>query len=225
MQDEGGGGVDLHFEDIGKRSLAAGESISLEIASAQTTCEHVVEWIVKDTRDERGRARSRNEAKETDEDQPWDVIRFKNPFPAPMTTGPAMAFRDGRFQGQSTSYWANPAGTTSLRTTRALSVQAHSEEREQEGAREALEIHGRSYERKKVSGLLRMKNFRSEPVTLHARTEFAGEFIAAEGEPQKRLRAERMESRNPLRELEWRIVLAPAEEKTVSYSYSVLVAR
>ena len=225
LKDAGGDGVDLHFEDIGKHSLAAGESISLEIGSAQTNCEHVVEWVAKDMRDRDGRTRSREEQERKDENQPWDAIRFKNPFPAPMTTGPAMAFRDGRFQSQSTSYWANPAGATSLRTTKALSVRAESEERELGAERQSLDIRGRSYERKKIAGLLRVKNFRGEPVTMHARAELAGEFISAEGEPEKRLRAEEVASLNPLLELEWRIVLAPKEEKTVHYSYSVLVAR
>ena len=83
-----GEGVDLHYQPIGKRTLATGETLALTVASGKADYERVVEWLVPDTRDEYGRhdARGRGEG---EDDAPWDALRFKNPLPFPMTTGPA----------------------------------------------------------------------------------------------------------------------------------------
>jgi hypothetical protein len=99
-----GEGVDMHFQSIGRRSLARGEALALPTAVAKAPFEQIVEWIVPDTRTETGaiirRDRSGNR---DDEDVAWDAICFKNPFPFAMTTAPALITNQRAFAGQQVS--------------------------------------------------------------------------------------------------------------------------
>jgi hypothetical protein len=45
-----GEGVDLHYESIGKRTLADGDALSLTVAQGTAKYERIVEWLVPDTR-------------------------------------------------------------------------------------------------------------------------------------------------------------------------------
>ena len=51
----GQGTTDIHYESIGKRELAAGDALSLDVASGEAAMERVVEWTVSDQRDPWGR--------------------------------------------------------------------------------------------------------------------------------------------------------------------------
>jgi hypothetical protein len=222
LAEAGSAGDDLHFESIGKRSLAVGDSLSLEVASARSGYQRVVEWVVPDPRDERGRYLGAA-AVPRDEDQPWDALQFRNPFPFPMTTAPAMIADGGRFRGQSLSQWVNPGQTTCLRITKALSIRAEYSEIEEEQQRELVWVGGNDYRRTKVKGSLLLHNTRGKEATLSIRSCFSGELIEAAEKPAARLRTEGVTSVNPRRELVWTLKLAPGEERTLGFRYSVLV--
>jgi hypothetical protein len=194
------------------------------VESAKTSCQRVVEWVVPDPRDEYGRYR-RDSNSIKDEDAPWDALKFTNPFKFPLTTGPAMITEGGRFRGQSLSQWVNPGQSTCLRITKALSVDARYSEVEEEQQRELVWIGGTDFQKTKVKGTLVLRNFRGKEAAMSIRAGFSGEMIEAEGNPAAKLRTEGVSSVNPRRELEWSLKLAPGEEKTLIYRYTVLVDR
>lgn len=216
---------DIHYENIGKHSLKAGDSLSLDIAAASAAYERVVEWVVTDPRDGNGRYRRSNGSEPTPDEPAWDAVRFANPFKFPMTTAAAMVMEGGKFRGQSLSEWVNPRQRTSLRITRALTVRTESGEFEEEGQREITWIGGNDYQRTKVKGRLAVRNFRSTEVTLTLRCGFSGELLEAEGDPEKSLRTEGVSSVNPRRQLDWTLKLPPGAEKVLTYRYQVLVDR
>ncbi|MHC4200665.1 MAG: hypothetical protein ACYSU0_11790, partial [Planctomycetota bacterium] len=87
-----GEGVDLHYQPIGKRTLAEGESLAVGVAKARAPYERIVEWIVPDTRNADGRHIRDHERRQNPEkyrDAAWDAVRFRNPFAFPMTTAAA----------------------------------------------------------------------------------------------------------------------------------------
>ncbi len=144
-----GEGVDLHYQSIGKRTLAEGDSLALSVAHGKASYERIVEWLVPDTRDEFGRnvgGRGGNlngpsysgygyptsVEDEDGDDSAWDALKFKNPFTFAMTTGPAMVVADGKFNGQRTSFWVNAGEETMLRINKALSVRTRSVENEEQ---------------------------------------------------------------------------------------------
>lgn len=226
LAESGGAQGDVHYQSIGHHDLAAGDTLSLEIARATTPYERIVEWVIPDQRDEYGRYRSRSGGRrdtQDDEDQAWDAVQFKNPFSFPMTTAPAVVVEGGHFRGQSLSQWVNPGQETSLHITKALSVRTEHTEREEEGAREVVWISRNDYQRTKVTGTLKLNNFRSQPVTVSVRGQFSGTLLRADGDPVNRLRTEGVSTINPQRELRWKVTLTPGEERAISYEYSVLV--
>lgn len=219
---------DIHYESIGKRDLKAGDSLSLDIASANSAYNRVVEWVIPDPRDASGRYRrdnSRGGPADSHDDLPWDAVRFKNPFKFPMTTASAVVMESGRFRGQSLSEWVNPGQSTCLRITRALTVHTESSEVEEEGQREIVWIGGNDYQRTKVKGRLVVRNYRATEASLVIRGEFSGELLEADEDPEKLLRAEGAYSVNPRRQLEWNLKLPAGEEKVLTYRYSLLVDR
>ncbi|MEI7911312.1 MAG: hypothetical protein WCK77_16895 [Verrucomicrobiota bacterium] len=216
---------DIHYESIGKHSLKAGDSLSLDIASASAAYERVVEWVVADPRDSNGRYRRGNGNEQARDDQAWDAVRFANPFKFPMTTASAVVMEGGKFRGQCLSQWVNPGQRTCMRITKALSVRADSSELEEEGQREIVWIGGNDYQRTKVKGRLALQNFRGKELTLTIRCEFSGELLEAEAAPEKSLLTEGVASVNPRRQLDWTIKLPAGQEKVLTYRYQVLVRR
>ncbi|HEY3322220.1 MAG TPA: DUF4139 domain-containing protein [Planctomycetota bacterium] len=222
-----GEGVDLHYQNIGKRSLKEGDSISLSVARANAPYERIIEWMVPDTRNADGRQieeYQRQQDPDKYQDAAWDALRFKNPFKFPMTTAPAAVVSGENFLGQQMSYWVNSGEETRLRVTKALSLRTRSTEHEEEGQRDIVYIGGRTFRKTNVTGALTVNNHRKEDVSLVIRRQFSGELISADAEPKKSLREEGVYSVNPRYELFWTMTLKPGEEKTLNYKYTVLVA-
>jgi hypothetical protein len=222
-----GEGPDLHYESIGLRTLALGDSLTVTLPSARADYHRIVEWIVPDNRDYRGHMQiSRNdESSEKWHGVAWDSIRFKNPLNYPMTTGPAMVVQDGKILGQRTSYFVSPGEETTQHITKALSIRTLTSEQEEQSSRQVVFVAGNDYQKTNVNGRLIVKNHRAETIELVIRRRFSGELIEAAQEPQRRLLAEGVYSINQRNELIWTLKLSPGEEKELTYRYSVLVYR
>jgi hypothetical protein len=225
VAERGNASDDIHYEGIGRHSLKSGDSMSLDIASAESPYERVVEWVVADARDRNGRYQRASGDTPARDEAPWDAVRFSNPFRFPMTTAAAIVMENGKFRGQSLSEWVNPGQRTTLHITRALSVRTESSENEEEGQRQIEGIGGNDYQSTKVKGHLVMRNYRGTDVTLTLRCEFSGELIEADGNPEKSLRSDGISGVNQQRQLDWTIRLRPGEEKTLNYRYQIRVRR
>lgn len=219
---DGGQSEDLHFESIGERDVAQGETMSLEVANGTADYERVVEWSSPDSRREDGQY-NRTDSTPKDDEQPWDAVVFQNPLKFPMTTAAATVTENGQFRGQSQSEWTNPGQRSCLKVTRALSIQADRQEVEDQTKREEIYILGVRHYRATVKGTLTMRNFRSQPAVMLTRAQFSGELSSADENPSKTLRKEGVFSVNPRHELEWKLTLPAGAEKVLNYRYSVLV--
>jgi hypothetical protein len=222
-----GEGVDLHYQPIGKRTLAEGESLALTVARGSAAYARVVEWVVPDNRNEYGTYDSRRHGDEVD-DSAWDALKFKNPLPFPMTTGPAMVTAGGSFNGQRASFWVNAGEETILRVNKALSVRTRAVENELQlkdrGGREIVWVGGRQFRQSTVEGELTVNNHRKEAIQLLIRRRFSGDLVQAEGSPKSSLREEGVYSINRRNELLWSISLKAGEERKLKYTYTVLVS-
>lgn len=217
-------GDDIYYRSIGKRSMKAGDSLSLDVATTSAAYERVVEWTVPDPRDASGRYVNNGEPTKSSGDA-WDAVSFTNPFDFPMTSAAVTITEAKLFRGQSISTWVNPKQETSVKITRALSIRTEAGETEEEGQRGIVFVGGNDYQRTSVKGRLAVKNFREKDALIVIKCGFSGKLIEADGEPKSTLRGEGATSANPLRQLEWKITLPAGEEKELIYRYEVLVDR
>jgi len=220
-----GEGPDLHYQPIGRRTLNAGDSLGLSVASGKTAYERIVEWIVPDTRDAYGRQlRDNDRDRNRDEDDAWDALRFRNPLRFPMTTAPATIVSGGRFMGQRASFYVNAGEETTLRVTKALSVRTRNVENEEQAKqRDIVWIGGSDFRRVEVKGEVTVSNHRAEVIKLVIRRRFSGELLEAEGDAKVLLLEEGVYSVNKRSELAWSTELGAGNETTFAYRYSVLV--
>jgi hypothetical protein len=224
-----GEGVDLHYQSIGRRTLAEGDTLALTVARGQASYERIVEWLVPDNRDADGRLTGRQRGDgDSYEDVPWDALRFRNPLSFPMTTAPALVVSGGRFNGQRLSTWANAGEETNIHVTQALSIRTRNLEQESlnkgDEGRQVVFIGGRRFRKTNVVAELIVSNHRKEGVKMVIRRRFSGELTKAEGSPKTVLREEGVYSVNRRNELIWTFPLKPGEEKKLTYHYSVLVS-
>lgn len=218
-----GEGVDLHYQSIGKRTMAEGDSLAVTVAKGKADYERIVEWLVPDNRDEYGHPNARS----NEGDSAWDALKFKNPLSFPMTTGPAMVTSGGQFNGQRTSFWVNAGEETILRVEKALSVRTRATEHESQkegNARDFIWVGGRQFRRSTVEGELTVNNHRKETISMVIRRRFSGDIISAEGAPAVTLREEGVYSVNKRNEMLWTLSMKGGEEKKFKYSYTVLVS-
>ena len=242
-----GDAVDLHYQSIGKQTLAEGDSLAMQTATATAEYERIVEWKIPNTRNSDGRFNSNSNYGQTrgedkTQGEVWDTLRFRNPFKFPMTTGAAMVVEHGRFKGQQLSTWANSGERASLRVTKALSIRTISTEREakQEPNDQAqraaprpsniaannptiVTINHNRYRRVTIDGTLRINNLRSKPISMHIERRFSGDLVSADHSPAERLLNPGDTSINKRNALRWRLELKAGEEVKLSFRYKVLI--
>jgi len=222
-----GEGPDIHYQPIGKRTLAEGDCIAMSVTSGKAVYDRIVEWIVPDTRSANGRYiedYERQQNPEKYQDAAWDALRFRNPLKMPMTTGPAAIYSADRFLGQRTSFYVSAGEETTMHVTKALSVRTRAVENEEQGEkREIVWIGGHDYRKVSVKGELAASNHRAEPIKLVIRRRFSGELVEADGDPKVSLLEEGVYSVNKRNELVWSITLPAGKEQTFTYRYTVLM--
>jgi hypothetical protein len=225
LAEPGAASEDLHFESLGKQTLAVGDALSVPVAEGTAAYERVVEWTIADPRDAYGSYRNSSRGEEVDEDtQAWDAVIFANPLKFPMTTASITIQDQGKFRGQSQSNWTNPGQRCCVKVNRALSIQTDHAELEKPGSREQeVWMGGNRYYRTAVTGEAKIKNFRGVAATMLIRVQFSGNLLQADDKPTINLRREGVFSVNPRHEIEWKLDLKPNEEKTLKYEYNVLV--
>lgn len=221
-----GESVDLHYQPIGRHTLAAGEAFSTEVARAEAPYERVVEWNIADTRSPNGNPvpeHERTRDPEKFDQTPWDAIVFRNPFDFPMTTGPATLVKGSDFLGQQLATWTNPGSETTIRITKALSLSTRTTENEVADSRVNLRLGDVNHYRVRVRGELMVKNHRNLPAAVIVRRQFSGDLKEADGEPETTLLESGVYSINKRNQMKWRVELKPGEERTIGYEYEVLV--
>ena len=221
-----GEGPDLHYQPIGRRTLAEGDALALTVTARRADYDRVVEWLIPDLRNEFGTMpedwqRQQDPDKYTD--SVWDAVRFRNPLTFAMTTAPAMFVADGRFLGQQTSYWTNTGEQAVVHVTKALSIRTRSTELEKAGDRKQVSYVGWTWQQSTLQGQVAVANHRAEAVTVLIRRRFSGKLVSAEGEAKCTLLESGVFSANERNELVWTVRLAPGEEKTFAYEYTILV--
>ena len=243
-----GEGPDIHFQKIGKRSMDVGDVLSLSNGKATAKYDRIVEWTIPDNRDAWGRYSNGNNQPSPGND-PWDMLRFKNPLPFPMTTGPATIVADNQFFGQNTSFWANPNETTKIPVTKSMSVRVKSMETERniaenvvaQSKNKPMEFernnamntmsqpkvvfrYGNQYREATIDVELTIINHRAESVKMFVSRSFSGELEKPVDDAKTiHLTGEELNSVNRKHEIQWEFDLPSGQTKKLTYSYTVMI--
>lgn len=217
------GSQDIHFQSIGPMSLARDQVVLVNTAVETAEYRREVVWEIPDRRLGDGRYRSMEKTEE--EPSLWEEVIFKNPFGFPMTTAPAMVFSGGKIMGQTKSNWVNPGALNRLRVTKALSLEVSAKERVLDEERRTTKLFGRLYEVETVQVDLKIRNARSERVSVKVDKLFSGELAKAGGEPELTVLEEGAYGINRKNELVWHFPLASGESRSLIFTYKILVPR
>jgi len=213
--------MDIHYRNVGKLSMDVGETLYLPLEQAETAFERVVEWNIPDRRDVHGRVQSRPEDAAMDF---WDTLCFRNPFKSPITTAPVEVADGSKLLGQSTITWVNPGQGASVKITKALSIAGNFNETEVDQNRPLVQWGGYTFRNPDVTGEFKVKNYRGVPAKVNVRLQVSGEYLSATvGPTDRRVLETGVYAVNKRQEMVWTLTLAPGEEKTVTYNYSVLI--
>lgn len=228
-----GEGPDIHLQTIGKRSMGIGDVLSFSNGKATADYERIVEWSIPDNRDAWGRYhdtyRDRDARHPQDTDHPWDMLRFRNPLPFPMTTAPATIISNQQFFGQNVSFWANPKEMTQIPVTKSMSVRVNATEFERMGQAnqsaqpKTVERYGHRYREAIIDVALTMVNRRAEPVKMIVKRGFSGELEKEINGATVRVLNEDLGAVNRKHEIQWEFELPSGETKKLTYAYVVLI--
>jgi len=216
----GEGAEDLYFYQIPGVTLTKGERGYFPLLSADVpACPHVYTWEIADYVDQHGRY---NTQPEEAQQVVWHSIELTNTTEQPWTTAPAMTVKNGRVLGQDTMHFVPPGGSTLLRITQAISVNAQQNELEVERERSAAKFHGSTYDKVTIEGKLKITNHKAEAVTVRITKTITGEVVTADADPGVVKLASGLRGVNPRSRLTWEIEVQPGvdEGAEVTYRYS-----
>ena len=220
MKNEGIG--DIHYRGIGRVSLGKDQSMHLKLEEAETPYRRIVEWDIPARRNGKGDLTNAGAS------DLWDTIRFANPFASPLTTAAAQTTEGSKILGQSILYWTNPGQTINHRVTKSLSVNGTINETEVDRERPFVFFNppwnNVRYRNPDTEGEIKLKNYRSSPADVVVKLGFCGEFVSSSREPSEhRVLPSPANTVNKSNHLFWNLTLAPGEEISINYTYSVLI--
>jgi hypothetical protein len=212
---------DLFLYPVEALSLRQGETVHLPLFSAEAPYQHLYTWEVPDFLDREQRY-PREDRERTEE--VWHSCRLRNPLEMPLTTAPAQFTKDGRFTGQDICHYTAPGGETTIRINRAMNLVAEQSEVELERRRDALRVHGSSYDLVRIQGQLRLRNRMDTKADVEVTKQLSGAVGQTAPHAKDTPTVKGLRQVNTHHTLTWRVEIAPSEERTLSYDYDVYVS-
>ncbi|MDW8027837.1 MAG: hypothetical protein RMK94_05535 [Armatimonadota bacterium] len=161
----------------------------------------------------------------------WYALAIRNTLKVPFTTGVATAYQQWRPIGQGLMPFTAVGDEAILRLTPATEVVGDHEEREiarepvtekrenERGKTETVQIGWRVT----IEGTVKVRNTRSEPVTVIVRRSVEGEVIKVSEKAEVKVQPPaRIADRNPISQIRWQLTI-PQGEKTLTYQYRKFV--
>jgi len=162
----------------------------------------------------------------------WYTFAIRNTLKVPFTTGVATAYSQWRPIGQGLMPFTAIGDEAIVRLTPAMEVIGDHEEREisREPVTEKRETESGKTEVVQVGwnitieGTVKVRNTRSEPVTIIVRRTIEGEVLKASDKAEVKVQPPaRIADRNPVSEIRWQLTI-PQGEKTLTYQYRKFVS-
>ncbi len=207
---------DLYFYQVGEMTLAKGERGYYPLVSANVPARDIYTWDVDGLGDDSDHY---SQGPEGESQSVWHSLELTNTTDQPWTTAAGMTIKDGRVLGQDVLHYTPPGGTSLLRITQAVSINAGRNEYEVDRERDATSFYGRAYDKVTVEGTLSITNYKAEAVTIKVNKLVTGEVVSAEGGPEVVKLAGGLQRVNPRSKLTWETEVPPGREQAVKIVY------
>ena len=212
-----GEGPDIYYNSIGRRTLDVGDTLSLTVGRGEADYRRVLECDLYPQILKNYNANNSRSVSQVLTPDVFDVLKFQNPLPFPMTTAPVMVMDNSRFLGQSQTAWVNPQQVASVKITKVMNVSAsYTEQVTDVVPRETQEFRSSRHVKRDVAGTFDIVNRRNERITLHLKSGFLGVISETDAEPANRRVVPVDFWPNDMHELLWELTLEPGETKTIT---------
>ncbi len=118
-------------------------------------------------------------ARSINEPRPAHKIRLTNSGTVPLTTAPALIVQDDKVLSQATMTYASPMANVDLEIGKAVDIQAVRSETETSRTPNATRVNGDAYTDVRLSGSIKLTNYRKESVEVEVTREVLGRVSSA----------------------------------------------
>lgn len=217
----------LYLYKTDQLNLKKGERSSLRLFSLNVPASEVFEWTVADAPQTSGEYGYRAGSSGQDLSKGvWYALRLKNQTGMPLTTAPAITFRDWKPLGQDMIRFTPNGGENILRISPATEViGTHALE---EKARETVNLRVnnavQTFDLITVEGKLKIRSVKKQPVEMIVTRAVSGEIAAATDNGKISREGFNLQALNPNSTVKWNVVV-PNGEKEITYTYKVYVRK
>jgi len=156
----------------------------------------------------------------------WYSLRLKNETGMPLTTAPAITFRDWKPLGQDLIRFTPIGGENILRVSPATEVIGTHTLEEKTRETVTLKTNGSNYsfDLITVEGTMKIRNVKKQAVEMVITRNINGEVISATDGGKIKREGFNLASLNPNSVVKWNVTVPPGE-KEIKYTYKVYVRK
>ena len=217
----------LYLYKTDQLDLKKGERTSLRLFSLMIPATEVFEWTVMDPPRPAGDEYSARLSLGQDlSSGVWYSLRLKNETGMPLTTAPAITFRDWKPLGQDLIRFTPIGGENILRVSPATEVIGTHTLEEKTRETVILKSNGSNYtfDLITVEGTMKIRNVKKQPVEMVITRNINGEVISATDNGKIKREGFNLASINPNSVIKWNVTVPPGE-KEIKYTYKVYVRK
>lgn len=216
----------LYLYKTDQMNLKKGERTSLRLFSMTVPASEVFEWTVADAPQTDAEYSSRPNPGQDLSKGIWYALRLKNQTGMPLTTAPAITFREWKPLGQDLIRFTPNGGENILRVSPATEViGTHAlEEKGRETVNLRINNTTQSFDLITVEGKLKIRNVKKQPVEMIVTRNVVGEIVSTTDNGKISREGFNLQSLNPNSRVKWNVVV-PSGEKEITYTYKIYVRK
>lgn len=222
---EGSKAEQLFLYKTSNVTMKKGDRASLRLFSLTVPCSEVFEWTIDDApQTENYILSGQLETLPAFASRFWYGLKLKNTTGMPLTTAPALVFKDANPLGQGSLTFTPVAGEKVVRVSPATEIIGTHKLAETARTTEQRKINGASttFNVITIQGTIKITNVKTEPVEVVITRNFSGKVTSATDGGKTTKEGLNPNAFNPNSTVTWNLT-APSGEKEIRYVYKVYV--
>ncbi|MBC7797173.1 MAG: hypothetical protein H7Z37_09905 [Pyrinomonadaceae bacterium] len=222
---EGSKAEQLFLYKTSNVTMKKGDRASLRLFSLTVPCSEVFEWTIDDApQTDNYIASGQLESLPAFASRFWYGLKLKNTTGMPLTTAPALVFKDANPLGQGLLTFTPVANEKVVRVSPATEIIGTHKLAETARATEQRKINGAAttFNVITIEGTIKITNVKTEPVEVVITRNFSGKVTSASDGGKTTREGLNPNAFNPISTVTWNLT-APSGDKEIRYVYKVYV--